>query len=126
MEDSSNLLVMLALTEMFLCDVTGVSLVNVLVCICFMTSRAVNELLGKLISVLFFQPGESPILSRPGGGDTNFSQEGRFYLTKNRGGEKKKKEARDRPHTAEDERKLPRRSRNDKYLIIFYIFLPLL
>ena len=45
---------------------------------------------GKKISVLFSQPGESPILSQTGGGDKNFSQKGRFCLTNNSGGEEKK------------------------------------
>ena len=38
------------------------------------------------ISVLFSQPGGSPILLQPGEGDKNFSQEGCFCLTKKRGG----------------------------------------
>ena len=44
----------------------------------------------KKLSVVFSQPGESPILSQPEGGDKNFSQEERLCLTKNRGGGKKK------------------------------------
>ena len=66
------------------------------------------------------QPRGNPILSQPGGGDKSFSQEGRFCLTKNRGGEKK--EAPDRPRTTEDKIKFPRRSRNDESFISFYIF----
>ena len=37
------------------------------------------------IYVLFSQPGESPISFQPGGGDKNFSQEGRFCLAKKKG-----------------------------------------
>ena len=49
-------------------------------------SRAANELLEwENIYVLFSQPGKSPILFQPGGGDKNFSQEGRFYLAKKQG-----------------------------------------
>ena len=51
-------------------------------------SRAVKELLGKK-NVLLSQPGESPILFQPGGGDKNFSQEGRFGPTKTEGAKKK-------------------------------------
>ena len=54
------------------------------------------------LSVLVSQPGESPILFQTGGGDKNFSKEGRFCLTKKRGGEKEKKAHDHRPHTAED------------------------
>ena len=44
------------------------------------------------ISILVFsQPGESPILFHPGGGDKKFSQEGCFCLAKNSAGGWKKK-----------------------------------
>ena len=77
-------------------------------------------MLGEKKSVL--SPSQkSPILSHPGRGDRNFSQEGRFWLTKNRGAkQKKKKESRERPHAAEDEGEFPRKSRNDKSLKNFY------
>ena len=58
--------------------------------------------MGKKKSVLSPRQ-KSPLLSHPGRGDRNFSQEGRFWLTKNRGAKQKKKESRERPHAAEDE-----------------------
>ena len=52
-------------------------------------TRAVNDMLGEKKSVL--SPSQkSPILSHPERGDRNFSQEGRFWLTKNRGAKQKK------------------------------------
>ena len=75
--------------------------------------------MGKKKSVLSPRQ-KSPLLSHPGRGDRNFSQEGRFWLTKNRGAKQKKKESRERPHAAEDEREFPRKSRNDKSLKNFY------
>ena len=71
---------------------------------------------GEKMSVLFSQPGELSILSQPGEVVINFSHEGRFRLT-NTEQKGRKKKGRDRPHTAEDERKVPRKSRNDSSLI---------
>ena len=72
-------------------------------------TRAVNELLEKNISVLFSQPGESPTLFQPGGDNKNFSaEEERFCLTKKKEGEN------EALCSAEDERKFPRKSRNEK------------
>ena len=87
-------------------------------------------------SVLFSQPGESPILFQLGGSDRNISQEGRFvtkkgwnfFLGSGRGNknfsqkgcyclakkEGVRKKAYDRPHKAEEERKFPRKKRSDK------------
>ena len=52
------------------------------------SSLVTSSVLGKYL--LYFPSQEtSPTLFQPGGSDKNFSQEGRFCLTKNRGGEKK-------------------------------------
>ena len=85
--------------------------------------RAVNKLLENNICSILPAVGESPTLFQQGGSNKNFSQEGRFYLVKRTRGWKK---AHDRPHTAQEERQFPRKSRNDNSRInvynIYYIY----
>ena len=61
-----------------------------------LVSRAVNELLGNYISVLFSQPGEGPILYKPVGEHKNLPRKDIFARPPKEG------------HTAEDERLFPR------------------
>ena len=71
-------------------------------------SGAVNELLGIYICSILPAWSES-ILFQPEGGDKTFSQEERFCLAKKRG-DGKRETAHDRPNTAEDDRKFPRKN----------------
>ena len=85
---------------------------------CGQTLYSSQRAAGK--SVLFSQPGESPILPQQAGGCKNFSQEGRFCLTK------KERETKNSPWSQE-ERKFHRKNRNaGEILNRFLQFLPLL
>ena len=74
-----------------------------------MEARAVNELLGK-ISVLISRRESDTFPARK----RIFHSKGVFARLRTEGAKKKKKSARNRPHTAEDERNFPGKSRKGK------------
>ena len=85
-------------------------------------SRAFNELLGKYVCSIWLPArGECdtfPAKERQEGAARIFPGRNVAWLKK----EGAKREAHDRPHTAKDERKFPRKSRNENFFINFCNF----
>ena len=92
-------------------------------CCTSFNARAVDELLGKNMSVLAPSQEESDTFAARRGRQEFFP--GMALLPDYKKQKREKQNARERPHTAEDERKFPRESRNHESLKSFHNFLPL-